>query len=874
MKKINKKHEFFIAPEGDDVAFLESGAEQDIGTGAGSFNPVLWLVILFVVGFICLEIIQFFLPEAVVRQWFQGHTTLLFVIISAFLAVFIMTLFGFFRLQGARRQVAREYDLMKSVLEGSKGARFICDPDGRGLYANVKFYEIIGLLDEKEQNEFTLQDLERFFSNSLTQTQISLQDMASAARDGDSQMSEIPTVDDDGVEKYYAIAIHAVGGWKNYTHVRIDDVTDKHDIEKVTDFERKRLLDFMDNALVGFFSVDEKGHFLFANSTLAKWLGVKETDFDGMTLHDCLVEPPIGGAPYDVVEGGGTKQFGEMYVKTADGETFLVAIAHAVIHENGEAVRTQSVVRDLTPEYEMKEALKRSEDRFHRFFDDAPTGILLINQDGKIEEVNKSFCVMTGQKSSVLIGAFLVDCLNKESQPALKTLIRAIDLQEDANKEAIEVHLLPDYGDITIQLTANKLRGSKSFIIHVSDLSKQKQLEVQFTQSQKMQAVGQLAGGVAHDFNNLLTAMIGFCDLLLERHQAGDPSFQDIMQIQQNANRAANLVRQLLAFSRQQTLRPQLLDMTDVLSELSNLLRRLIGVNITLTMHHGRDLWPIKADQGQMDQVFINLVVNARDAMVEKFEKTAGGKNKKQDGDITITSEAFQSHKEIELVSDVLPQGEWVKIDVRDQGCGIPEDIITRIFDPFFTTKSLGEGTGLGLSTVYGIIRQTGGYLDVQSVVDKGTVFTIFLPRASADDLEKLKVIEKEPTKTKDLTGSERILLVEDEEAVRKFSKRALSAKGYEVLEAEHGAAAVKVYDENDGAVDLVITDVMMPEMDGPTMAKILQEKKPGIKILFVSGFSEDRISDYAGENIYFLAKPFSLKQLAGKVKEILEESQ
>ncbi len=873
MKKINKKHEFFIAPEGGDMDLFAESAEHDVGSGAGSFNPILWLIILFVVGFLCLEFIQFFLPEAVVKQWFQGHTTLLFVIIAAFLAVFIMTLFGFFRLQGARRQVAQEYALMKSVLEGSKGARFICDPQGLGLYANIKFYDIVGLRDEALQNNFTLQALEVFFADSLAQANISLQDMAAAARDGESQLFEIPFTDSEGMEKHFAIAIHAVGGWKNYTHVRIDDITDRRDIEKVTDFERQRLLDFMDNALVGFFSVDEQGRFLFANSTLARWLGVKETDFDGMTLHDCLVDPPIGGMAYDVVEGGGTKQFGEMYLKTADGETFLVAIAHAVIHENGEAVRTQSVVRDLTPEYEMKEALKRSEDRFHRFFDDAPTGILLMNQDGKIEEVNKSFCTMTGQKASGLIGTFLVEALNKESQPQLKSLIRAIDLKTEAKKEAIEVHLLPSYGDMTLQLTANKLRGSKSFIIHVSDLSRQKQLEVQFTQSQKMQAVGQLAGGIAHDFNNLLTAMIGFCDLLLERHQAGDPSFQDIMQIQQNANRAANLVRQLLAFSRQQTLRPQLLDMTDVLSELSNLLRRLIGVNITLTMHHGRDLWPIKADQGQMDQVFINLVVNARDAMVEKASKSKDKKTKK-DGEITITSEAFQNDNEIELVSDTLPQGEWVKIDVRDQGCGIPEDIITRIFDPFFTTKGLGEGTGLGLSTVYGIIRQTGGYLDVQSVVDNGTVFTIFLPRASADDLEKLKVVEKEIVKAKDLTGSERILLVEDEEAVRKFSKRALSAKGYEVLEAEHGAAAVKVYDDNDGQVDLVITDVMMPEMDGPTMAKILQEKDPAIRILFVSGFSEDRISDYAGDNIYFLAKPFSLKQLAGKVKEILEESQ
>ncbi|MGB1077204.1 MAG: ATP-binding protein, partial [Bdellovibrionales bacterium] len=391
------------------------------------------------------------------------------------------------------------------------------------------------------------------------------------------------------------------------------------------------------------------------------------------------------------------------------------------------------------------------------------------------------------------------------------------------------------------------------------DLTQQKTLEEQFAQSQKMQAVGQLAGGVAHDFNNLLTAIIGFCDLLLLRHKPGDPSFADIMQIQQNSNRAANLVRQLLAFSRQQTLRPEVQDLTDILTEVSHLIRRLIGTNIELTLLHGDDLGFIKVDANQIEQVLVNLAVNARDAM-------------DTGGELKITTSMFENKKALTIGEDKMPSGKWVKLDVSDTGTGIPDDVLEHIFEPFFTTKDVGEGTGLGLATVYGIIRQTGGFLKVDSHVGKGTTFSIYFPEAEPEETSE-NTEKKDKIESKDLTGSARILLVEDEDPVRAFSTRALTNKGYEVLDANGGATALDILKkEENSQIDLLITDVMMPDMDGPTVAAKIREKHPDLKIIFMSGYTEEKLKEHMGKNIWFLAKPFTLKTLAEKVKEVLED--
>jgi two-component system cell cycle sensor histidine kinase/response regulator CckA len=397
-------------------------------------------------------------------------------------------------------------------------------------------------------------------------------------------------------------------------------------------------------------------------------------------------------------------------------------------------------------------------------------------------------------------------------------------------------------------------------IVNALDTTAQRALEQQFAQSQKMQAVGQLAGGVAHDFNNVLTAIIGFSDLLLANHRPSDPSFQDIMNIKQNANRAAGLVRQLLAFSRRQTLRPTTLNLAEVLSDLSILLQRLLGENVKLQLVHGRDLWSVKADLNQFEQVIINLAVNGRDAMPKG-------------GTMTIRTRNIAAGETAAFGHQPLPAAEYVLIEVEDTGTGMPEDVQAKIFEPFFSTKEVGKGTGLGLSTVYGIVKQTGGHIFFHSVLGKGTVFRIFLPRHIPKEGEKpVGAAAEAATEIADLTGSATILLVEDEEAVRAFAGRALVSRGYKVYEAASGVEALEVMKEAGGKIDLVVSDVVMPELDGPSLLRELRKTRPELKIIFVSGYAEDAFKKNLpeGEVFAFLPKPFSLKQLAIAVKETL----
>lgn len=507
------------------------------------------------------------------------------------------------------------------------------------------------------------------------------------------------------------------------------------------------------------------------------------------------------------------------------------------------------------------------------FIEHSPIAIARLDEEGRVFEANQSFHRLTGEFFARRPDATLESVIDDSERDAFSKLLERAQQAESPQHPAL-LSLRLDQPERTIALTyAVSMVPSRNQppvrIIYMTDQTEQKNLEMRFAHSQKMQAVGQLAGGVAHDFNNLLTAMIGFCDLLLMRHPAGDPSFADIMQIKQNANRAANLVRQLLAFSRRQTLQPKIIDITDLLAELSNLLRRLIGENITLNMQHGRDLGAVKADQGQLEQVIINLAVNARDAMTEGGTLTIATSNVTIDKAGAPTRDMFSPADD-----DHITPGDYVLVQVADTGTGIPSSIIKQIFEPFFSTKEIGSGTGLGLSTVYGIIKQTDGYLYLSTKEGAGTTFHLYFrryaPEAVANDEPS------EDSRTSDLTGGETILLVEDETPVRIFAARALRNKGYEVLEADSGENAIEVFSAHEGRVDVIITDVMMPGMNGPKMIKSLEASHPDAmkhaRIIFISGYAEDAFGDSFGSNrsFNFLPKPFTLKQLAAKVKDVI----
>jgi two-component system cell cycle sensor histidine kinase/response regulator CckA len=604
---------------------------------------------------------------------------------------------------------------------------------------------------------------------------------------------------------------------------------------------------FLDHAEHGLFSINEKGTLLFCNENFSTWLGYTREEMIGNSLSKYLVKSRThGNARLCDIQGKCDFLTSASRIKSGYLEQKLIQ------SKKGETL-TYSHLNFQAPFANHEEMIN--------VVNMTPLPVVCLDEDGLLQDSNILFREKFIFDDPPVRGTSFIDLVIESQRDEIKNLLHSF--LKGTNEAPSHDIYLNDTRDsvVAAYLAPLPLKDQKGFMILLQDITDQKTFETRLVQSQKMQAVGQLAGGIAHDFNNLLTAMIGFCDLLLLRYTPGDQSFTDVMQIKQNANRAANLVRQLLAFSRQQTLQPKVMDVTDCLAEISALLRRLIGSNIEFKMTHARDLGLVLVDQGQFEQVIINMVVNARDA-------TEGA------GTITLTTENCELKKSKRFGHDVIPAGSYVLVEISDTGCGINPEIMDRIFDPFFSTKEVGSGTGLGLSTVYGIVKQTGGFIHVKSKEGEGSTFSIYLPHCTAEKTEELPQLPEDKPTTPDLTGSSTILLVEDEDAVRLFSARALRSKGYEVLEAINGEEALELIKANKQSIDLIISDVVMPQMDGPTFINEINQLKVNPKVLFISGYAEetfhDRIKDNA--NIRFLAKPFSLNDLATRVKEILGE--
>jgi len=778
---------------------------------------------------------------------------------SMVISLAVISAFAAFAARAMHAALAGRVDILSQALDASADAQLIIASDGRIAYANTAFYDLFPPFPEAplERIAAALADPD---------SAADFERLRSRAAAGTRAISALTLRDARGAAAgWFNVSVNPIAGRPGYSFWNFQDITARHEMEAVIHDERNKLVDFLDNAPIGFYSVDGNGRFLFVNQTLAQWLGgmPEEIIASGVRLHDFLATPPsVDTAASDPFAGSDDEgQRGEVALRSRDGRVLQAWIGQSIVG-SGPELRTRSVVRDLTPEREWETALRLSRERFQRFFANAPVGIALIDRIGRLEEANRALGELFGAAQQDLIGQPLIGFLNDDDRREIAAKLAAA--ADGATPPGpVEVRL-KNTRDKTCVVFLSRLGGPESgdgsLMLHFIEVTEQKNLEIQFAQSQKMQAVGQLAGGVAHDFNNLLTAMIGFCDLLLMRFRPGDPSFADIMQIKQNANRAANLVRQLLAFSRQQTLQPRIIDITDVLVELSHLLRRLIGENIELKVVHGRDLGLAKVDQGQLEQVIINLAVNARDAM-------QGG------GTLTIRTSNISQASAVRRGHEVMPAGDYVLIEVSDTGVGISKEHLARIFEPFFSTKEVGSGTGLGLSTVYGIVKQTGGFIFVDSAPGRGATFQIYLPRHQLNDAAlNTRGDLAEVLPPKDLTGIGTVMLVEDEDPVRIFGARALRNKGYKVLEAKSGEAALELMGTSEEKIDLMITDVVMPNMDGPALIREVREIHPDMKVIFISGYTEDAFRQRldSDSEIHFLPKPFSLKQLASKVKEVI----
>ncbi|MGD0633734.1 MAG: ATP-binding protein [Beijerinckiaceae bacterium] len=789
--------------------------------------------------------------------------TLILGLLAVLAVVGIFALFayavGIFQFAGR----AVKNDMTRLICDSGPEGLLVTDTGGKFIYANETYLQLA-----QAQSAGDLRSVERLFSGSPEVSE-AVYRLAQAARDGKRATEELrlspPLNGAAGNVGWYRVRVRplALPSAKRASLWTIADITRERERHENVFQELQHAIDFLDHAPAGFFSCDGKGDVSYMNATLATWLdydlaqvgsgGLKLTDFVAGGGGALLAA--VGGGPGEVL----TEQF-DIDLKKRGGQNLPVRVIHRVaFSHDGTPGPSRTLVISRAPGEEPGEDLRAAEVRFARVFNATPVAIAIVDDAGSISQSNPAFARLMPEalKSSRLEQGGLKSIfagIAERDRPALAQAIRAAATGSD----------IPP---LDLSLTGEGERSARLFVsgsgepgvggatIYALDTTEQRTLKENFDQAQKMQAIGQLAGGVAHDFNNVLTAIIGFSDLLLANHRPTDPSFQDIMQIKQNANRAAGLVRQLLAFSRRQTLRPQTLQLGDVMSDLQMLMRRLAGEKIELELRHGRDLWLVKADVNQFEQVIINLVVNARDAMPNG-------------GTITLRTYNVTPADCAAFREDVLIPAEYVAISVTDTGTGIPPDVLNKIYLPFFTTKEVGKGTGLGLSMVYGIVKQTEGYVFCDSTVGKGTTFTILLPRYIPQEADE--PVKKEAVKpVADSTGHGTILLVEDEEAVRAFGARALSSRGYTVLQAGSGLEALEVVESNPGKIDLVVSDVVMPEMDGPTMFGELRKRGITAKVIFVSGYAEDAFARNLpeGEDFGFLPKPFSLKQLIEAVK-------
>ena len=753
--------------------------------------------------------------------------------------------------------------ITRSIGDSSPEGIVVVDGRGHVAYSNRAYLALTGAERPEEARP-----VERVFVGNPEVSEVVFR-LLKASREGKRQQEEVRVIAPDSVSgRWLRIRVRPLGDAKHAVWSIADITRDRERQESVFQ-DLQQVIEYLDHAPTGFFSANPSGTVPYVNATLASWLdydlaeigsgGLKLTDIvsgDGASLLTGIVPVP-GEVKTEVFD---------LDLRTRSGKTLPVRIYHKLAFgADGAAGASRSIVINRARD-EHADPQRAAEVRFMRFFDHTPMAIATVDKAGSIVRANARFAKLAQTlaveaSSGKSIRAMVSE---RDGNELTSAIAKAAEGQGDIKPvEATLAGPKERSAEFFVTGVEGEERDTEAAIVYMLETTDRRALVNQVNQAQKMEMVGQLAGGMAHDFNNVLSAIMMANDFLLSAHKPTDPSFQDIMQIKQNATRAASLVRQLLAFSRRQTLRPQVLDPGDALSDLTMLLRRLIGEKVKLETVHSRDLWPVKVDVSQFEQVIVNLAVNARDAMPDGGTLTVRTAN--------VTAQEFGTPAPTRgCRGRITSRLKW-----PNSGTGIPAEIVDKIFEPFFSTKEVGKGTGLGLSTVYGIIKQTGGFIYVDSEEGKGTSFRIFLPRHAEAETAVVNGAAHDATKDQrpaDLTGQGTILLVEDEDGLRSLNARGLRSRGYTVVEAANGVEAIEVLEAQDAKIDLVVSDVVMPEMDGPTLLKEMRGRNPTLKVIFVSGYAEDAFEKSlpANEQFAFLPKPFTLSQLVAQVKETI----
>ncbi len=837
----------------------EEDATPDSG-GLDLFQGVFWLSLLIAVAASCVAIVR---PDAVG----QTGPVLLIALASGGMVFLIWVMrgagkrLGLFPARGAAEEVVARKKQPFGWISALDEAVIVTESGGGAVTSNDVYLELskeLGVVTESER-AVTVDRL--FGSNPGLNAPIYR--LSRAAKMGEARREVLPAIalGDDNIPVQFEISVSPLESDRTLWRLRrLAGMT-----EAMGAADARAL--FVEEAPLGFFVARANGQISYINAWLRDYLGLPDQLSD-LKVEDILRPESVKIFRRD--KKGTGPVWLDLHIRARDGVETLVQTASTWSGRGVDSVSRTIVLAPSNTSHQGRERLtaisssRPQKSDYDPLFEDSPFGVARLEGESLsqacILDANRALIELTDGKATP--GGGFSDLFKNEAddRPLGEVLLESVDHPVELRTTTEPAH------DVNVVVTLDN--AGKPQIAYVIDMTEQTQMRSRLMHSEKMQAIGTLAGGVAHDFNNMLTGVMLHTDKLLERHTVGDPSFDELQQIHELSSRSAELVKMLLAFSRQQTFKREMLNVNNVLNELRYLIRPLLDERVTLAMKHGRDLPIVRADKGQLENAIINLATNARDAMVEK-----GG------GVLTISTSRATEEDAHELGFAQVEAGDYLCIEVKDNGTGMPPEVMENIFEPFYTTKKEGKGTGLGLATVYGIVKQSGGYIYPKSKQGEGTSFYIYIPALSAEEIEAAAVsaepdpateaVEKAP---RDLAGRGRIMLVEDEDGVRNIAATLLKSRGYEVIQAADGEEALELIIENEGQIDLLISDVILPGIDGPSLLKKARAYLGNARVMFISGYSEGDLTKTLDEDveISFLPKPFRMEKLAERVKEEL----